>query len=412
MIKKPRALFIGLVWPEPTSSAAGTRIIQLIELFISWGYEVVFASAAAKSPYSFPLEKLGVTEQEIALNSSSFDGFIRELQPQIVVFDRYISEEQFGWRVAENCPNALRILDTEDLHFLRLARQEAFKKNIPTEKIDLQTDVAKREIAAIYRCDLSLIISEIEMQILQSQFNIQKQLLYYLPFLVSEINASVQSKLPSFEERADFVFIGNFLHEPNWNAVQYLKTTLWNSIAAKLPNAQLKIYGAYPSQKVLQLHNPKERFLVMGRAEKAHDVIKNAKVLLAPVRFGAGAKGKLLEAMQCGTPSVTTTIGAESMAGALPWGGVVADNEGELMQLAVTLYTDKRTWQTAQQNGFAIVNNRYVLDLFNDDFKNTIESLINNLVAHRKSNFIGSLLQHHALASTKYMSRWIEEKSK
>ncbi len=412
MIKKPRMLFIGLVWPEPTSSAAGTRIIQLVELFISWGYEVVFASAAAKSPYSFSLEKLGVTEQEIALNSSSFDGFIRELQPQIVVFDRYISEEQFGWRVAENCPNALRILDTEDLHFLRLARQEAFKKNIPTEKIDLQTDVAKREIAAIYRCDLSLIISEIEMQVLQSQFNIQKQLLYYLPFLVSEINTNTQSNLPSFEERADFVFIGNFLHEPNWNAVQYLKTTLWNSIAAKLPNAQLKIYGAYPSQKVLQLHNPKERFLVMGRAEKAHDVIKNAKVLLAPVRFGAGAKGKLLEAMQCGTPSVTTTIGAESMAGTLPWGGVVADNEGELVHLAVALYTDKQTWQAAQQNGFAIVNNRYVLDLFNDDFKNTIESLINNLVAHRKANFIGSLLQHNALASTKYMSRWIEEKSK
>ena len=341
-------------------------------------------------------------------NQISFDEFVKQLQPQIVLFDRYISEEQFGWRVAENCPNALRILDTEDLHFLRLARQEAFKKNIPFDEFDLHTDVAKREIASIYRCDVSLMISEVEIQLLQEQFNVPKSLLFYLPFLISEL----PQKVKSFEERTDLVFIGNFLHEPNWNAVQYLKQTLWPIMAKQLPQAQLKIYGAYPSQKVLQLHQPKDHFLVLGRAENALEVIEDAKILLAPLRFGAGAKGKLIEAMITGTPSVTTTIGAESMHNNLPWNGTITDNEQAFVNAAVELYTNPMAWNTAQQNGFKIIQKRYLKSLFENDFKTQIETLLQHLTAHRKSNFIGNLLQHHLLTSTKYMSKWIEEKNK
>ena len=84
---KRKVLFIGLVWPEPTSSAAGTRIIQLVNLFLAKGDEVHFASAAQKSTYSFPLKKLGVEEHSIQLNESSFDLWIKELNPNIIVFD-------------------------------------------------------------------------------------------------------------------------------------------------------------------------------------------------------------------------------------------------------------------------------------------------------------------------------------
>ena len=125
-----KILFIGLVWPEPTSSAAGWRILHLIRLF-SNHYEVHFASAAGKSEYSFDLKSIGINEHAIQLNDSSFDKFIQQLSPSIVIFDRFMVEEQYGWRVAAQCPDTLRILDTEDLHFVRLARQEAFKKGNP-----------------------------------------------------------------------------------------------------------------------------------------------------------------------------------------------------------------------------------------------------------------------------------------
>ena len=208
------------------------------------------------------LEEYEVDKKSIALNCSSFDAFIKDLNPNIVLFDRFMMEEQFGWRVAENCPNALRLLDTEDLHCLRLARQKAFKENRSFEINDLFVeDVAKREIASILRCDLSLMISEFEMELLESAFKIDKDLLYYLPFLLEPIETNAIKDLPSFEERKDFIFIGNFLHEPNWNAVQYLKETIWPLIKKQLPEAVLNIYGAYPSQKVLQLHKPAEGFI-------------------------------------------------------------------------------------------------------------------------------------------------------
>ena len=406
-------LIIGFVWPEPNSSAAGGRMLQLIALFKEEGYIITFASPAQDSDFMANLEEYGVGKKSIALNSSSFDVFVKELNPTVVLFDRFMMEEQFGWRVVENCPNALRLLDTEDLHCLRLARQKAFRENRFFQTSDLLLEeVAKREIASILRCDLSVMISEFEMELLTSEFKIDKALLYYLPFLLEPIPVSAFEKVPSFKERKDFVFIGNFLHEPNWNAVQYLKETIWPLIREQLPQAVLNIYGAYPSQKVLQLHLPKEGFLIKGRALKAQEVISNARIVLAPLRFGAGVKGKLIEAMQCGTPSVTTAIGAESMHNILPWNGFITDDPQSFANEAVQLYNDKKRWLTAQNSGLAIINQRYSKALFAEDFKKQILFLQANLQQHRLTNFMGAMLQHHTMNSTKYMSRWIEAKNK
>jgi hypothetical protein len=365
------------------------------------------------SEYMIDLESLGVIKTSISLNCSSFDVFVKELNPSIVLFDRFMIEEQFGWRIAENCPDALRLLDTEDLHCLRLARQKAFKEYLPFSTDDLLTEeVAKREIASILRCDISLIIAEYEMEILESVFKIEANLLYYLPLLLEPIENLTIQKLPSFEDRQHFVFIGNFLHEPNWNAVQYLKETIWPLIRKQLPEAVLEIYGAYPSQKVLQLHQPKQGFHIMGRADNAQEVVKNARVVLAPLRFGAGIKGKLVEAMQYGTPSVTTTIGAESMAGDLPWNGFITDDAQVFSYKSLALYQDKTLWLKAQEKGFDIIKKRYLKSLFEVDFVDHILKVQTHLKSHRLHNFMGSLLQHHTLTSTKYMSRWIEEKNR
>lgn len=406
-------LIIGFVWPEPNSSAAGGRMVQLISIFKEQGFEVTFASPAMDSDYMIDLNSLNVNKKSIALNCSSFDVFVKDLNPSIVLFDRFMIEEQFGWRVAENCPDALRLLDTEDLHCLRLARQKAFKESRPFSTDDLLVEeVAKREIASILRCDVSLMISEYEMEVLKTVFKIDSNILYYLPLLLEPIKESTIQNLPSFEERNNFVFIGNFLHEPNWNAVQYLKETIWPLIKKQMPEAVLHIYGAYPSQKVLQLHQPKQGFFIMGRTDDAQEVVRNAKVVLAPLRFGAGIKGKLVEAMQCGTPSVTTTVGVESMCGDLPWNGFISDDAQTFADKAMELYLDKTLWQKAQENGFEIIEKRYLRSLFADDFVKHIFNVQTNLNSHRLHNFMGTMLQHHTLMSTKYMSRWIEGKNK
>jgi glycosyltransferase involved in cell wall biosynthesis len=407
-----KLLIIGLVWPEPHSSAAGTHLLHLIELFAKYNWEVHFASAASTSPYSVDLNSKGVLTQEILLNDSSFDTYIQTLNPQAVLFDRFVTEEQFGWRVAEHCSNALRLLDTEDLHCLRLARQEAFKQKRDLTPSDLFSDTAKREIASILRCDLALIISEFELDLLQNTYGVARNLLFYLPLLAEPIRAEMQAAWPKFEERNDFIFICNILHEPNRQTVLYLKQHIWPELSQNIPTASLKIYGAYTSQKALELHKPGERFLVLGRTESAQDVIQNAKVLLAPIPFGAGAKGKLLEAMCYGTPSVTSTIGAESMHGNLQWNGHITDDDDVFIEEAVHLYQDKVHWNISQQNGVQLVNFRFDRNKFEQLFIDQIDSLLHNLDTHRATNFMGALLQHHSLQSTKYLAKWIEEKGK
>ncbi|PCH77365.1 MAG: glycosyltransferase, partial [Flavobacteriaceae bacterium] len=227
-------LIIGLVWPEPTSTAAGIRMCQLMDFFTLQGYQITVASAAGTSDNSLDLEGINITQKKIILNDPSFDDFITTLKPSVVIFDRFLIEEQYGWRVAEHCPTALRILDTEDLHFLRNARHKALKKGITCNDDLLFTDDAKREIASIYRCDLSLIISTVEMDLLKNTFNIDESLLFYLPFLSPKLPTDIFSSYPKFNERIDFMTIGNFRHAPNWQSILYLKQEIWPLIRKKL----------------------------------------------------------------------------------------------------------------------------------------------------------------------------------
>jgi glycosyltransferase involved in cell wall biosynthesis len=403
-------LIIGHTFPEPSTTAAGGRMMQLIDLFLEEGYQITFASSANASERSEDLLKLGIFTEHIELNSSSFDVFIAKLKPTIVVFDRYITEEQFGWRVSENCPNALRILDTEDLHFLRKAREEAVKKNIPAADANLFTETAKRELASILRSDVSLIISEYELKLLQETFRIPSETLHYLPFLVKKTSKRLKSAL-IYEERADFVTIGNLLHAPNVNSVLRLKKEIWPLIRKELPQTNLCVYGAYAPQQILELHNEKEGFLVRGWAKDVSEVLQNARVCLAPIQFGAGLKGKLLDAMLNGTPSVTTSIGAEGMHGKLPFSGDIEDTSEGFANASVALYIQKNMWLKYQQYGFHIIENRFQKQIFSEAFKQLLLTLQKNITAHRNNNFIGQILQHQALQSTKYMSKWIEAKN-
>jgi O-antigen biosynthesis protein len=421
-------LIIGYVWPEPKSSAAGSRMLELIHLFLSQQWQITFASAAAFSEHRADLPSLGVQEKSIALNDSSFNDYIAELQPTAVLFDRFFTEEQFGWRVEQVCPNALRLLDTEDLHSLRHARHQLLRlaqKNTENETARQSLDpvlasnaelyatmagedITQREIAAIFRCDLTLMISQFEIQLLTEYFSVPDSILHYCPFL------SVQGESTGldFNARQHFIAIGNFRHEPNWDSVLYLKHAIWPLVRAQLSQAEIHIYGAYPPPKATQLHNPKQGFCVKGWADDALVVMQQARVCLAPLRFGAGIKGKLMDAMRSGTPSVTTAIGVESMCGDFAWGGAIANTAQAIADAAVQLYNNEALWQQSQQKGSHILNNYFGAEDYSTSLVERIDSLNINLQVERQNNFIGIMLRHHSLKSTQYMSQWIEAKNR
>ena len=344
MSTSKKLLVIGKVWPEPKSSAAGARILQIISIFKEKGYSITFSSAAKKNELSANFDQIGINEQSIELNNSSFNEFLKELTPDIVLFDRYMTEEQFGWRVSETVPDAIRILDTEDLHFLREARELCLKNG--EDALEgfvgyLKNGIMVRELASILRCDISILISRFEMELLLNEFNLPESKLLYLPLLFDEEVFQENIMSPSFEERKHFVTIGNFLHPPNWDSVLFLKEYIWPKIRKVLSDAELHIYGAYTDQKALNLHNRKEGFLIKGRVDNVNQTLSNYRVMLAPLRFGAGQKGKLLDAMLSGLPSVTTSIGAEGMINEEVWPGFISNSKDQIVEKAKQLYLMK-----------------------------------------------------------------------
>lgn len=404
-----KVLVIGYVWPEPNSSAAGSHIMSILRTFKLEGWEIEFATPAQYSEHAIDLKEEGITSKSIILNCDSFDSYITDLQPDIVLFDRFMMEEQFGWRVEKNCPSALKILDTEDLQSLRHARHVAHKAKRRMTQEDLFSNIAKREIAAILRCDISLIISTYEIRLLTETFHVDTSLLHYLPFMVDNKKSPTHTK--SFSERKHFMTIGNFRHAPNWDVVLYLQE-IWPMIRKKLPDAQLHIYGSYPPPKATALHNPKIGFHIKGWVEDALDVMGSSRICLAPIRFGAGIKGKLLDAMIMQTPSVTTSMGAEGMHNNEPWPGLIADDINGFVDAAIELYTNEDKWNEVQGYAPILLEKYYLAKRLRVGLIKKILSTQKNLEKHRLNNFTGAMLKHHSMMSTKYMSQWINEKNK
>ena len=188
----PIAFIIGTVWPEPRSSAAGQHLLSLLSELKQLGYIIHFASTAQRSQNSEGLDELGCVVHEIVLNDSSFDQLIAQLQPEIAVFDRFMIEEQFSWRIKKVAPNTCLILDTEDFHSLRYLRHQIVKKH-PEQAVDipslleinagpgpfqgcLNSDFAVREIASMWRCDINLIISQAEVALLHTYYGLPKNI--------------------------------------------------------------------------------------------------------------------------------------------------------------------------------------------------------------------------------------------
>ncbi|MCO5258766.1 MAG: glycosyltransferase [Crocinitomicaceae bacterium] len=406
-----KVLIIGKVWPEPSSSAAGRRMLQLIELFSSIG-EIHFACANQLTGNEIDFSNFNITTHTIVLNDDAIDAFFSSLNPAIVIFDRFLTEEQYGWRIIEQCPNALRILDSEDLHFLRRTRHEFVKQNNQIanqiESLNFHNKDTMRELASIYRCDLTLVISPFEMELLTTEMQLPKSLLYYLPIFCEATHKSID-----FDNKKDFLFIGNYKHEPNADAINVLlKKGLWEKISKELTNTQLTIVGAYQDHTISGYSDMAKKVAIAGHVKSIEAIYSPIKISLAPLQFGAGIKGKIIESMEQGVPFITTSIGAEGLFLDHSWNDCIADDWDEFAQKALALYTNKEKWLAFQKKGFELLKTHFNQLDYQDAFILVIRHLLENVSTIRQQNYFSQIVQHHSLMSTRYLSKWIMEKNK
>jgi O-antigen biosynthesis protein len=404
-----KLLWIGTVWPEPDASAAGSRTMCLLEACQQAGHEVRFVSPCQENLHQHALESRGIRTARLLPNDSAFDSYIAEYRPEIVCFDRFMIEEQFSWRVREHLPDALRVLDTVDLHSLRRERQRVVLSGESSDSRAL-TDDTLRELAAIYRSDLSLIISHAEVTLLRERYEVPSSLLEVTSFFYPE-----PAHFRVWDEREHVVFIGNGLHAPNVDAIRLLKRTLWPAIHAALagrgvPNVELHIYGAYLPQEILQFDNRREGFRLMGKAEDVYETLQRYRCNLAPLRFGAGLKGKVSDGWMVGTPCVGTSVAAEGMTDGERFGGAVEDRMDHYPQRVASLYTEQSTWNEAQAHGRDVLTALFSHATNAPLFQERLARLAREGVALRERNIVGSLLWYQGLRSTEYFSRWIESK--
>ncbi|AQQ69196.1 group 1 glycosyl transferase [Microbulbifer agarilyticus] len=399
-----RALLIAKQWPEPASTAAGRRTLDILDLLAEAGYAVEIGSPAQPTPFQ---AKSGYGEHQIEVNESSFDDWVRQLDPTLVIYDRFMMEEQFGWRVREQCPQAMTILDTSDFHSLREARHQAAKTG---EALNLFHASAEREIAAMARCDLTIMISQVEVDLLKQHFCLPDWQLHYLPFLVREMPDL--DALPDFEQREHLAMIGGFKHAPNRDAVAWFAETIWPRVRALLPAVECHVYGAYADHAMQRFHKPKSGLRIVGRTDDALATLARYRLNLAPLRFGAGQKGKILDGWLSGTPTVTTPIGAESMAGANDWGYPVSNCPDTFAATTAELYQDKASWQRVRAAGTQALTNGFSYADHAPHFLARIEAIAADLEAHRNRNIWGRILRRTEHRAEEFMSRWIETKNK
>lgn len=454
-------------WPEPNATAAGTRTMSLLQHFASSPtspFNSVHFGCGAKLPESLLSDHSQhntnnkINWHQIKPNrSDDMKNLLQSITDcngpiRAVVFDRFYAEEAYSFRIREHVPNALLVLDMQDLHSLRIGRQclveEASSEGmmtkqlmksimeydpttynnhnidndgtIPPKKWKKAYDTFLREIASIHRCDLVLVCSSEEMSLLES-WGVPKWKMVHASFFVNCDNISdgdndhaENNNIPrTYEERKDFVTIGGFKHAPNVDSIHVLKKEIWPMIREQLPHAKLHICGAYPTPQILAMHDELSGFIVHGYVDNLEEVLTRSRVLLAPLRFGAGNKGKIIDAWRYGCPVVSTPIGAEGMRGKDAdgsWGGLIKDNTDEFVSAAVQLYTQKDVWQDCQSRGSNILTKQ-----FNGDknlpivTKRICDGMI-DLKKLRQANIIGSILWRDTNRSTEYFSRWIELK--
>ncbi|GJP69124.1 hypothetical protein CLOP_g25747 [Closterium sp. NIES-67] len=397
---------------------------------------------ARRNVYSEELEAAGIATYQCAPNrAAEFLAVLDAVQPTIAVFDRFTTEEAFSFRLRERCPDCLLVLDTQDLHFLRANRQRVVSEggsivdalhHVP----DTSSRELLRELAAMHRCDLTLLCSEAELSLLTRCYAFPPHKLALASFFY-DTDATYPSSTAS-SPRHHFTTVGTFRHAPNVDAVSWLATHIWPAIRAQLPMAECHVYGSYTTAAISSLNDPSSGFLIRGHAPSLH-VLASYRVLLAPLRFGAGIKGKILDSWLYGTPVVTTPIGGEGMggrgggeggkaegeevngeaggvggwSGGQQWGGLCGAEDAEsFVADAVRLYCDQQLWATCQSAGRAILHQQFGMPRNGPALLASLAAAKSNMGDHRLRDYTAAILWHDSNRATEYFSRWIELKER
>ncbi|HET7175224.1 MAG TPA: glycosyltransferase family 4 protein, partial [Gammaproteobacteria bacterium] len=361
-----RMLVIDAQVIRPDHDAGSLLKFHHLKLIQSLGYKLTFVAdnMLHDGEYTRDLQRLGIecvyaphylsVHQFLKKHASEF-GFVMLCRPYVAI--RYLD------LLRHIAPEACIIYDTVDLHYLRERRQAEVEKN------PLMAERAERtredELKLIRGSDATIVVSPVEQKILSVEAPDAN--VHVVQLVIPE-----EPQGPGFETRRDLLFIGSYQHPPNVEAVLYFAGEIMPLILPHIPDFKLRIIGAKPPAEIQALAGPHVE--ILGFQRELAPYFDSCRVMVAPLRFGAGIKGKLGTSFSFGLPVVATSIAAEGMYLEDGRDLLIGDTPRDFADAVIRLYTDPVLWQQLSEAGRRVVRERFAPEVIRRGLEEVIAS--------------------------------------
>lgn len=333
---KGRILFIDATTPEPDKDSGSVRLTNLMQCCRELGYGVTFFAdnRAYAGSYTHDLQKTGI---EVLYHPwlESLHDFFRDRGNEFdyVFISRHYIAINYVSLLKRYCPDTHFIFDTVDLHYLREQRQAKLENSQPLKRTAQQT--RRAELSVIKASDATLVVSSVEKEVLAEDAPGEKI------HILSNIH-QVPGRDKSFEERQDIYFVGGYQHPPNVDAACWFVNDIWPLIHEKLPHLRFHLIGSKAPEQVRALSG--EGVVFHGFVDSLDPFLSDCRLAVAPLRYGAGVKGKVNMSMAHGQPVVATPAAVEGMFAEHERELLVAEDAVSFANEVVRLYQDEALW--------------------------------------------------------------------
>jgi len=350
-----RVLVVDACTPMPDRDSGSLRMLNLVRLLQADGWKVSFLAEnlAHHGHYTEALQRLGV---EALYHPWIADpvAWLREHGSllDVVILSRHYVASAYAPLVRVYAPHARLVFDTVDLHYLRERRAAELSGDPEALRAAARTEA--QELKLVRAADVTVVVSPVEQEILRRE----------CPSARIEVLSNVHEVAGSrrdFASRRDLYFVGSYQHPPNVDAMRWFVREVWPLAAARLPDARFHVVGS-GLDEALSRELAGERIEVHGHVADLDPYLDGCRLAVAPLRYGAGVKGKVNLGMAHGQPVVATPVAVEGMNLVDGEDVLVAATAAEFADAIVRLYGDAALWQRLSDRGTENVRRHFSFD--------------------------------------------------
>lgn len=377
--KRPNFLFLEENMPKPDQDSGSRRFLEIVKILQKNGHRIILAvkhfEETTDHPYVKFFRSIGVqvcmdyvtTKDKIVKVTDQLEEALHYVD--IIWIFRPVGFDHWYSQIKNKISGKKIVYDMVDLHYLRMERENNYIDVITKEREKEIKFFKEKEYFGMNTSDAVLSISDEEKNTVS-----KNGVKYDKIFTVSNIHEPVNVNVVEFSKRQGLLFIGGYNHLPNIDAVKFLHDSIMPLVWKKNEHIKLFILGPdFPEDLKQKYHS--DKFQILGYQKSVDYWFENAKIFVAPLRYGAGVKGKIGQALEFKLPVITTGIGAEGMSLEDRKTALISDeNPQNFADKILELYNDEKLWQTLHENSLQPLS-KFSIETQEENIKKMLEYL-------------------------------------